>query len=121
LAVNVFTVTLAGELLGTFDEKELTLADAFTIENTTGLTVIEMLEGVAPMKPNALRALVWFMRYKAGNPPHISTIDFKLLDLKLEAVEDPTVQEPAVATVPEPATSETSETVTSEPLPSSVI
>ena len=114
MAVNVFTVTLAGELLGTFDENELTLTDAFTIENTTGLTVIDMLEGVAPLRPTALRALVWFMRYKAGNPPHISTIDFKLLDLKLEAVPDPTV--PAVtpeASVPDPASVVTFETPTS--------
>ena len=87
--------------MGTFDENELTLSDAFTLENTTGLTVIDLLDGVAPLKPGPLRALVWFMYYKRGNPPHISTIDFKLLDLKLEAVVDPTQSGSQVATVPD--------------------
>ena len=111
MPINVFTVTLAGELLGTFDENELTLTDALTLENTTGLTFPEMMAGISPRQPVPLRALVWFMRYKQGNPPHISTIDFKLVDLTWAAVENPTRAEDSVS---ETSPADTSETPTSE-------
>jgi hypothetical protein len=88
--VNRFKVTLEGVDLGVFAETEFTLNDAFVLEATTGLTVLEMLAGITPRKAKALQALVWFMKFKQGSPDHISTINFKLVDLKWEAVADPT-------------------------------
>jgi hypothetical protein len=107
MAINRFTVTLAEELLGTFDENELTLEDAFVLENETGLTFRELLPGVLALRPKELRALVWFMRFKRGDQVRPESIDFKLVDLSTEAVPDPSAA----------GDSEGSETPISEPSP----
>lgn len=86
---NRFKVILAGEDLGLFDENELTLNDAFTLEANAGQTINEMLGGLAPMRAQSLRALVWFMKWKRGDTAHITTIDFKLTELSYEAVPVP--------------------------------
>jgi hypothetical protein len=111
MARNKFTVFLAGEVLGVFDENELTLNDAFTLEANAGQTVNEMLAGLAPLRAQSLRALVWFMKWKRGDPEHISAIDFKLTDLSYEAVVEPD---------PTRASSEPDATGTSDSSPTSV-
>ncbi len=105
---NRFKVILAGDELGLFDETDLTLTDAFTLENNAGLTINEMLGGIVSMRASSLRALVWFMKFKRGDNAHISTIDFKLTELTFEAVP-----------VPSKARTEPSATGTSESSPTS--
>jgi len=82
-------ITLGDEDLGILDEYEVTLNDALVLEANAGLTVVEMLKGAVVSKAVPMRALVWFMRFKQGNPPHISTIEFKIADLKISEVKDP--------------------------------
>lgn len=91
-AIHAFTVELEGELLGTFDEHELTVDDLFVFENNTGMLINHLLVGIQGMDvtAKALRALVWFMKYKAGKPVDIASINFKTADLKIEAVPNPT-------------------------------
>ena len=111
---NYFTVTLDGEDLGTFDDDELTLTDSFTFENNAGMTLDEMLDGVNTLRPKALRALVWWMRYKQGKTVDLLAIDFKLKSLKVESV---------VFADPSKARGRTSKnaTTTSPPSPTSAI
>lgn len=87
--VNKFTVALAGDDLGTFDENELTLDDAFILERTAHMTFTQMLQGARIGLPDELRALVWFMKLKRGDGVDILSINFKLTELVTEAVEDP--------------------------------
>ena len=84
---NYFTVTLDGEELGTFDDDELTLSDSFTFENNTKMSLNEMLDGINATRPVALRALVWWMRFKQGKPVDLLAIDFKLKQLAIKPVE----------------------------------
>lgn len=90
MARNKFKVVLAGEDLGNFDENQLTLDDAFALEGNTGLTINQMLVGLAPMEAKSLRALVWFMRYKAGAAVDVTSINFLLTDLSYEELPNPT-------------------------------
>lgn len=108
MARNKFTVKLGTDDLGVFDETKFMLSDAFSLEATTGLTINEMLTGVVRYEPTALRALVWFQKFKRGDQDHISTIDFVLTDLVTEAVADPPMASPEV-----------DETLTSEHSPAS--
>lgn len=94
MARNKFTVTLGEDELGVFDETQFMLSDAFVLENETGLTINQMLGGIIAYRPNALRALVWFMKFKRGDNQHISTIEFALTDLVTVAVPDPTEASP---------------------------
>lgn len=89
MPVNVFTVTLAGELLGTFSEYELTVNDLYALEGNTGLSVTQMLNGLNEYRAKPVQALVWFMRYKQGHPVDMLSIDFKVTDLVMEAVPTP--------------------------------
>lgn len=106
MANNVFTVMLGAEDLGTFDENELTLEDAFKLENTTGLTFTEMLQGASAGRAKGLQALVWFLRSKQGNTVDPLSINFKLTDLTTRAVKKgPSVASPTQAPTADTATS----------------
>jgi hypothetical protein len=87
---NHFEVTLGNESLGEFDDQRLTLNDAFALENETGLTLNQMLIGIDPGRAKSLQALVWFMRFKAGQPVPLASIDFILTELKVSPIADPT-------------------------------
>lgn len=99
-----------GSDLGIFDPNTFTLSDAFILESTTNLTVAEMARGIDNLQANAIRAIVWFQKYKRGDNVHISAVDFNVFDLTVEVMPDPTV-----------ASSVTDETVTSDSSPSSAI
>lgn len=99
-----------GSDLGIFDPNIFTLTDATILEATTGLTVAEMARGIDNLQANAIRAIVWFQKFKRGDNVHISAIEFNVFDLTVELMPDPTV-----------ASSETNETSTSDSSPSSAI
>jgi hypothetical protein len=106
VANNVFAVKLGEEELGTFDENELTLEDAFVLENTTGLTFTELLQDGRDGRAKGLQALVWFMRYKQGTRVDLLSINFKLADLTTRAVKKaPSVDSPSPDLTPEDVTS----------------
>lgn len=92
-----------GSDLGVFNPNTFTVSDAFVLESTTGLTVAEMARGIDNLQANAIRAIVWFQKYKRGDNVHISAVDFNVFDLTVEVMPDPTV-----------ASSETNETPISE-------
>ena len=87
-------VTLANDAvnpeLGVFDLNTFTLNDAFTLENETGLTVRQMINGLDDVSPASMRALVWFLKWKRGDGVHVSAVDFNVYDLSTEVLENPT-------------------------------
>lgn len=95
-----------------FDERELTLSDAFAIKAASGLNLQPFMRGLNDGDPVALQTLVWFLRQKHDRPEDIRHIDFRLADLVITELPDPT--EPADET-----SSETAETATSDSSPTS--
>lgn len=89
--LNYYTVTLEGDLLGTIDDEELTLEDSIVVENLTGVPLNDILTSPDTRDPKALRALVWFLKYKAGKTVDLVSINFKLKQLVVEPVEVPDV------------------------------
>lgn len=97
-----------GADLGIFDTAVFSLSDAYVLENVASLTLNQMINGIDDRRPDSLRAIVWFQKYRRGDNVHISAIDFNLADLWVEVVEDPTV-----------ASSDSGETPTSDDSPNS--
>jgi hypothetical protein len=90
LAIKNFTVSLGGQLLGTFDVDQITIDDAITFENETGMTINEMRSGLSDMsRGRTTRALVWYMKYKYGTAQPINSINFALTELEVVAIPDP--------------------------------
>lgn len=84
------TVTL-GDESWVFDEDEITVDDAIALKYATGMNVVPMLQGMTEWDGEAMRALVWFCKHRAGeHPGDPKGISFRLLDLKMEQEPDPT-------------------------------
>lgn len=83
------TVTLGSESW-VLDEDEITVEDGIALKYATGLNVVPMLQGVAEWDGEAMRALVWFLRFKAGEQVSPKSINFRLMDLRMEQEPDPT-------------------------------
>lgn len=100
LKVKPFSVKIADEELGVFDTGQVNLTDLVVFENTTKMTINDMLAGITEdlSRAGVIRALVWFMRYKYGTAVDIGAIDFNADDLVVEVVTDPKVQPPAGTT-----------------------
>lgn len=81
-------VKLGDEDLGDFIPGKLDLKQAFSIKATTGLTPRALLEGISELDPAAMQALVWFLRFRAGNPVDLASINFAYDDLAVEPVEE---------------------------------
>ncbi len=73
-----------------FDEDEITVEDGIALKYATGLNVIPMLQGLQEWDGQAMRALVWFCKHKAGEKVAPDSISFKMMDLQMEQVPDPT-------------------------------
>lgn len=114
-----FSIKIAGDDLGAFLPGRIDLKAAFAIKATSGLTPVEVTQGVATMDPDALQVMAWFLsthdydkvnrRYSAnGKNVDASTINFALDDIETEAIEDDAPKSP-----PAPPTSRPDETDTS--------
>lgn len=62
-----------------FDIEAITLAEATTIHNMTGLTIKGTLNGLAELHPDALRALYWLMLKQNGKAVDMHKVGFAAL------------------------------------------
>jgi hypothetical protein len=97
----VTTVGL-GDSKWEFNERELDIKGAFAIKAATGLNLKPFMQGIADMDPACLQGLVWFVQRADKPNQRPEDINFKIVDLKLEQVEDaepvPVDPTPAVPT-----------------------
>lgn len=78
-----------------FDPKRLMMAELEAIEKVTGLTFIEFGEGLNKGSAKAMRALVWILRKRHGEPTlRYSEVDFALGDLTTDDDEEQPDDEP---------------------------
>lgn len=74
-----------------FDQNKLALTEAIAVKKTTGLTVKSFQEGLQEMDPEALQAMVWLARKRAGEAIRLQDVDFDVVALcaTLRYVEPP--------------------------------
>src|SRR5664280_199273 len=80
-----------------FDERKLELKDAFAIKSATGLNLKPFMQGIADMDPLCLQGLVWFVQRTDRPGQRLEDINFKIVDLTLEQVEDAEPVDPTPA------------------------
>lgn len=100
-------IKLGDEDLGEFNLDRLDVRTAIELEELTGLTAPEVLDGAKRYSGRALRAIVWLQRRRQGQNVAPEAITFEIGDFSVDVIEDP--QTPA-APAPAPAASETPET-----------
>ena len=83
-----FRVLFRGDDLGVFDSNAVTMDEAQQLEDKTGLTMNEMLDGVGKTSAKATRALIWFQRLRAGNPGELYE-NFTFGDYDIERIDEP--------------------------------
>lgn len=64
-----------------FDQNKLALAEAIAIKKVTGLTVVGFQSGLKEMDPEALQAMVWLAKRRAGMATRLQDVDFDVVDL----------------------------------------
>lgn len=64
-----------------FDQNKLALAEAIAIKKATGLTVVGFQSGLKEMDPEALQAMVWLAKRRAGMATRLQDVDFDVVDL----------------------------------------
>lgn len=109
---------LGDEDLGVFDEEKFTISDGLIVKNVTGLTIVQFMNGLRDADPIALRALVWFLRFKQGIRQDIKAVDFAVSTLREVDEPDPT-RVPTGTT--DASTSDTSPTTSATDQPTSTI
>jgi hypothetical protein len=64
-----------------FDQNKLALFEALAIKKELGLTVAGMQAGMRDLDPEALIAVVWLSKKRAGEAVRIQDIDFDVMEL----------------------------------------
>ena len=77
-----------------FDQNKLALIEAIAIKKAIGLTVKSFQEGLQAMDPEALQAMVWLARKRAGEAIRLQDVDFDVIALcsTMRYVKDPGVE-----------------------------
>ena len=83
-----FSVKFKGEDLGVFDSDEVTMNQALTLENETGMTIDDMVKSLSKSSANGIQAVVWF-RYLCLGRPQPYRQDFKFKDFDVNPIQDP--------------------------------
>lgn len=95
-----FSVKFKGEDLGVFDSDEVTMNQALTLENETGMTIDDMVKSLSKSSANGVQAVVWFRFFCLGRPQPYRQ-DFKFSDFDIEPVEEEPDPTPAADEVAE--------------------
>jgi hypothetical protein len=74
------------------DIEDIDLSDAMTIYRKTGMTVRALLEGLANVNPDAMRAIHWLMLKQNGRMTDMDKENFAVLKLAV-AVNDAFVED----------------------------
>jgi len=86
-------ITLADETW-TFDEESMLNTEAIALKRTTGLTISTLLGGIYTGDPEAITALVWLCRRRAGvtddtdDDNRYSKIVFDIADFDWDPIDD---------------------------------
>lgn len=64
-----------------FDQNKLALAESIAIKKAIGFTVRDFQEGLTTMDPEALQAMVWLAKRRAGVATRMQDIDFDVVAL----------------------------------------
>jgi len=86
--VTIYRFKLRDESLGDIDFATVQLKEAFAIKAASGLTVVEMLNGLAKADPDCLQTVVWFLKFRRGEVVDRGSIDFALNELDAEIVDE---------------------------------
>lgn len=87
---STLRVKLRGEDLGEFDPMKLSLSDGFLIENESGLTTKQFVDGIGELRAIALQTLVWLLMRRQGKTVERRLIDFTLDQLDMDGAGNPT-------------------------------
>jgi hypothetical protein len=74
-----------------FDEESMRNTEAVALQKTAGLKWQEVVGGLFIADPNAITALIWLCRRRAGMPDtenRISQLDFDLKDFDWEPIDE---------------------------------
>src|SRR5947199_5118912 len=62
-----------------FDQNKLALSESIAVKKVTGLTVKTFQEGLGEMDPEALQAMVWLAKRRAGEAVRLQDIEFDVV------------------------------------------
>lgn len=71
-----------------FDQNRLMLSEAMAVKTYTGLTIPDWQKALEAFDPQAVAALVWILKKRAGEEVRFSELDFNLADFEVETDED---------------------------------
>lgn len=110
-------VSFRGKLIAELIAGDVNMDEAQRLEDTTGMTYNEMIEGYSRSSAKAVRALVWFCRVRAGEQADLWE-NFKFSDVETEGVDIPDPTTAAPGGKKDPETRNVSETADSGTSPS---
>jgi len=85
-----------------FDQNRLALSEAIAVKRANGLTVRGLQEGLQDMDPDALQAMVWLAKRRAGDAVRMVDIEFDIVELSRSIRYDEPPGEQADPTVGQP-------------------
>jgi hypothetical protein len=91
------TMVGLGEGKWEFNERELDLKAAFAIKAATGLNLKPFMQGIADMDPLCLQGLVWFVQRTDKPAQRLEDVNFRIVDLTLEQIDDAEPVDPTPA------------------------
>lgn len=64
-----------------FDRNKLALTEAISLKKASGFTVRGFQDGLNDLDPEALQAMVWLAKQRAGEAVRMQDIDFEIYEL----------------------------------------
>lgn len=93
-----YRINLRGEDLGIFDPDEVEIEHAMMLEDKTGMSIVDLVNGISRLSARPLQALVWFQKVRGGEPAtDLHGIKFKIGELKSEDLSDEGPADPTSA------------------------
>lgn len=88
-----------------WDMRKLLVSEAIFVQEKTGLLVTPWKRALAEGEPKAIKALVYILKWRAGENPDWNTLDFDLAEVLVEVDDEPEpeVEVPKEGTSPAPS------------------
>lgn len=83
-----------------FEADRLMLKEAMAVKTYTGMGVTDWNKALEEFDPNAIAALVWILKKRAGEDVRFSDLDFNLADLEILSDEGEVADPTSGATTP---------------------
>lgn len=72
-----------------FNEKKLRNTEAIALQKVTGMKVVEFYDALSESDANAVTALVWLVKRRAGDEVRFTELDFDLFEVMGSLESDP--------------------------------